>query len=347
MLARDERPHLGALLEPGPDRDLGQPLLDRRNERLGDIADGEHDRDGHAALAGRAVGGAHRSVCGHVDVGVGQHDHVVLRAAERLDALAVLRPVLVDVAGDRRRADEADTGDVRVLEDRVHGDLVALDDVEDAVRQASLLQQLGHVERSRRILLRRLEHERVAAGDGGRPHPHGHHRGEVERGDAGDDAERLADRVDVDSRCRLLGEAALHERRDAAGELDHLEAALHLSHRVREHLAVLVGEDARDLLAAIMDELADAEEDLRALRQRRRAPGGERRRSCAYGSVHLLDGRERDLLRLLAGGGVVDGAGAPGRPRYVRAADPVPDLPQLARFAPSGRFHDLGHLPGA
>ena len=90
---------------------------------------------------------------------------------------------------------------------------------------------------------------------------------------------------------------------------------------------MLVGEDARDVLAVVVDELTDAEEDLHALRQRRRAPGGERRGSCCNGRVDLLDRRERDLLRLLAGGRVVDGAGAPGRPRHARAADPVPDLP--------------------
>ena len=135
-----ERPHLGALVEARPDLDLRQPLLDRRDERLGDVADGEHDGDRHAALAGRAVGGADRGIGRHLDVGVGEDDHVVLRPAERLDALAVLRPRLVDVARDRRRADEADRGDVGVLEQRVDRDLVALDDVEDAVRHARLLQ---------------------------------------------------------------------------------------------------------------------------------------------------------------------------------------------------------------
>ena len=60
-----------------------------------------------------------------------------------------------------------------------------------------------------RILLRRLQHERVAARDRGRPHPHGHHRREVERRDARDDAERLPDRVHVDAGRRLLRELAL------------------------------------------------------------------------------------------------------------------------------------------
>ena len=39
-----------------------------------------------------------------------------------------------------------------------------------------------------------------------------------------DDAERLADRVDVDLGRHALGEAALEQVRDAAGELDDLEA---------------------------------------------------------------------------------------------------------------------------
>ena len=149
----------------------------------------------------------HRRVGRHVDVGVGQHDHVVLGAAERLHALAVLGAGLVDVPRDRRRADEADRGDVGMLEHPVDRDLVAVDDVEDAVRHTGLLEQLGGEERRRRILLGRLEHERVAARERGRPHPHGHHGREVERRDPGDDAERLADRVHVDAGRGLLGEA--------------------------------------------------------------------------------------------------------------------------------------------
>ena len=109
---------------------------------------------------------------------------MVLRAAERLDALPVLRAGLVDVARDRRRADEADRRDVGVLEHPLDRDLVPLDDVEDAVGHAGLLQELGDEHRGGRVLLGRLQDERVAAGDRGRPHPHGHHRGEVERRDA-------------------------------------------------------------------------------------------------------------------------------------------------------------------
>ena len=134
MLAGDERPHLRGGIHPVADRDLRQPLLDRGDERVGGVADRDDDRDGHAPLAGRAVGGADGGVGGHLDVGVGQHDHVVLGAAERLHPLAVLRARLVDVARDRGRADEAERRDVGMLEQRVDRDLVAVDDVEDAVR---------------------------------------------------------------------------------------------------------------------------------------------------------------------------------------------------------------------
>ena len=53
--------------------------------------------------------------------------------------LPFARRRLVDVARDRRRADERDRRDVGVLEQRVDGDLVAVHDVEDTVRQAGLL----------------------------------------------------------------------------------------------------------------------------------------------------------------------------------------------------------------
>ena len=136
MLAGDERAHLDAVIEAVADLDLRQPRLDRLDELSSRVADRDDLGDRHAALAGRAVRGADRRIGGHVDVGVGEDDHVVLRPAERLHALAVLRAGLVDVARDRRRADEADRGDVRVLEQRVDRDLVAVDDVEDAVREA-------------------------------------------------------------------------------------------------------------------------------------------------------------------------------------------------------------------
>ena len=157
---------------------------------------------------------------------------------------------LVDVLGDRGRADEGDRLHLGVGEQTVDGDLVAVQHVEDTVGQTGLLPQLRHPQRRRRHLLARLQHHGVAGRDGDREEPHRHHGREVERGDDPDHAERLAYRVHVDLGRGVLGEAALHQVRDAAGELDDLLAAAHLAQRVGEHLAVLGGDDRRQLLLA-------------------------------------------------------------------------------------------------
>ena len=86
-------------------------------------SDRDRHRHRHAALAGRSVGGRHRGVSGEVDVGVREHEHVVLGPAEGLHPLTVGRPGLVDVPGHRGRSDEADRGHVRVLQQRVTAEL--------------------------------------------------------------------------------------------------------------------------------------------------------------------------------------------------------------------------------
>ncbi len=101
------------------------------------------DRHRHAALACRAVGGRHCGIGGQVDVGVGQHDHVVLGPAQGLHALAVPGAGLVHVACDWSGADEADGTDSRVLQQAVDGLHVAVHDIEHAVRKPGFSQELG------------------------------------------------------------------------------------------------------------------------------------------------------------------------------------------------------------
>src|SRR5690606_37809876 len=120
-------------------------------------------------------------------------------------------------------ADEPDGRDVPVVENGIDGFLVAVDDIEDAGGQASLHHQLGEHQRHGRVTLGRLHDEGVAAGDGRGELPQRDHGGEVERGDSGDDPERLAHGVDVYSSPGALGELALHQVWYADGELDHLD----------------------------------------------------------------------------------------------------------------------------
>ena len=102
-----------------------------------------------------------------------------------------------------------------------------------------LLHQLGEHQRHRGVALGRLEDEGVAAGERRAHLPHRDHRREVERGDPGDDAERLAHRVHVDAGAGGVGELALQQVRRADAELGDLEAALHVALGVGQGLAVL------------------------------------------------------------------------------------------------------------
>jgi hypothetical protein len=188
------------------------------------VADRHRDRDRHAALAGGAVGGAHERIDREVEIGIGHHDHVVLGAAQRLAALSGVGCGLVDVAGDRRRADEAHRGDVRLVQDRVHRLLVAVDHVEHAIGQAGIFEQLGEDQGGRRVALGRLEDEAVAAGERHWEHPHRHDGREAEGRDRGNHAERLAERMPVDPGADILGDLALEQMRPAGGGI--LSAAL-------------------------------------------------------------------------------------------------------------------------
>ncbi len=336
MLAGDQRAHLVVGLTGRTDLDRRNAGLDLVDQFVGDRLAGEHDRDGHASLAGRTVRGADRGVGRHVEIGVGQHQHVVLRPAECLHTLAVLRARLVDVPGDRRRADEADGSNVGVLEDAIDGDLVAVDDVEAAVGKPGLLQQVADQHAGRGILLARLEDEGVAAREGVGEHPHRHHAREVERGDAGHDAERLLDAVHIDPGAGLLAVSALHEVGDAAGELDVLEAAGHFAERVAEHLAVLHADQRGDLFAVGVDQFAHVEHHLGSPRQVGRPPRRERGLGHRDGVVDLCCGGE------VNGGLLLTSSRIPNHPRPPGSAQqnlPINPMRNPVHFFPSS-FRD-------
>ncbi len=139
--------------------------------------------------------------------------------------------------------------DVGMFEEAIDGDAISLNDVEDSVGKAGLLHEFGQEERGAGVFLGWLQDEGVAAGDGVGEHPERHHGGEVERGDAGDDAERLAELIDVNAAAGLFGEAALEEVGDAAGEFDVFEAARDFAEGVGQGLAVFEGDEFGDAAA--------------------------------------------------------------------------------------------------
>ncbi len=158
-------------------------------------------RQGHAPLAGRAEGGAGDVAHRLVEVGVGHDDAMVLGPAHGLDPLSVRRARRIDVLGDVGGARRSFTACTRGWLSRPS--TAALSPCTTLSRPggaARLHHQLGQRRGDRGVLLRGLQHEGVAAGDGDAEHPHRDHGREVERGDAGADAQRLAHRIDVDPR---------------------------------------------------------------------------------------------------------------------------------------------------
>ena len=280
--------------------DHGAALLGERGlEGLVGLSDRDADRVREATLPGCVEGGGKDAVDRGVEIGVGQHDDVVLRPAERLDALSMLCRRLVDVVGHGGRADEGDAVDAGVLEQRVDRRLPAVHEVDDAGRHDAL-QELEHPLHGERVLLRRLADERVPARDGERQEPHWHHEREVERRDRGEDADRLADHVGVDPARDVLEVRALHQRGDAGGDLDALDAAPNLAGCVLDRLAVVAGDEERELVQSPLQPVLELEACAGALDRRRRAPARERVAGGPYRLVDVRRAGERHRSEKLA-----------------------------------------------
>ncbi|MNN06453.1 hypothetical protein D3C81_1192440 [compost metagenome] len=229
---------------------------------------------------------------------------MVLGAAHGLDAFPVLGAHLIDVVGDVGRADEADGVDVGVGQDGVDRHLVAVDDVQHALGRAGLHHQFAQTHRQRRIALGRLQDEGVAGGDRHAEHPHRDHAGEVERGDARHDAERLAHGIDVDAGAGALRVFALQRVRDAAGEFNDFQTALDVALGVGDDLAVFRGQQLGQLVHVGLDQALELEHDAGAALRVGAGPALEGGLSGLNRAVHLADGRQLDAGLNLAGVGV-------------------------------------------
>src|SRR5690606_2662305 len=149
-----------------------------------------------------------------------------------LRTLAVSGRGLVDVLRDRGRADEADGLDAVVVQNRVDGLLVTVDDVENARGQPCLNEELGDAQRDGGVALTGLKDERVTCGERRAHLPQRDHGREVEGRDARDDPQRLAHRIHVDTRAGSRGILTLKQVRSTDGELNDLDTALDVAEGV-------------------------------------------------------------------------------------------------------------------
>ena len=161
-----------------------------------------------------------------------------------------------------------------MVENRVDHFLVAVDDAEHAIGQARRLEQRTQPHRQGRVAFRRLEDEGVAGGDGDAGHPHRDHGGEVERGDAGADADGLTMGENVDAGAGAMGVFTLEHMRDAAAEFDDFKTALDIALRIGEHFAVLGRQDACQIVDLGLHKLLELEHHPGAALRVGRRPGG-------------------------------------------------------------------------
>ena len=150
------------------------------------------------------------------------------------------------------------------------------------------------------------------------------HRREIERRDAGDDAERLAHRIEVDAGAGAVGIFALHQMRNAEREFDHLDAALNVALGVGDRLAVLARQRVGELVVVLGDEVDELHQDAGAALRIDRRPGRLRRLRVLDRGANLGLGGERDMGAHRAVHRLEDVGGSPRLAGDLLAADEMP-----------------------
>ena len=188
-------------------------------------------------------------------------------------------------------------------------------------RKARLDHQFRQHHRHAGIALRGLQDEGVAAGDRRREFPHRDHRREVEGRDAGDDAQRLAHRIDIDAGAGAVRIFALHQMRDAGRELADFQAALDVALGVRHRLAVFAREQVGERIHVAVQKLDELHHDPGAPLWVDGSPAGLRRLGVLDRLAHLRFGGERHAGGDFARHGREHIAEAPRRALHMLAAD--------------------------
>src|SRR6266446_2748650 len=267
----------------------------------------DHDGPGgrRAALAGGDEGGEQDVVGGFLEIGVGEDEGGVLAAHLQREDLRLPQVRFLDGLADGPAADE---------EDAVHSGMrgqggadgrAALDEVEDAARDARLLQaarvDLGGV----RGHVAGLEDDGVAAGQRGKDVPVGEVDGEVERPEHGEDA--VGTEPALGARLPRRWEPGDQLQSFVGGDGRLGAAGLGFGSRFPERLADVEGDGASQLLLALLQHRADPPHELgpvalrngseRALRGARRLDGRvDLRHGPGMAAQHEGEVRRRPVL---------------------------------------------------
>src|SRR5262249_1227292 len=225
----NHRAHLDSRVQPVADNPRLGGSSDRIRKHPAGITDGDRDRRCKAALSGATEGGVCDDLRGHIHLRVREDDHRVLCSTLRLRALSVRRRLAVHVPGDGRGSHEAHGAHRGMFKQGVNRLLRSVHQIHHPARQAGLLDEAEHPLHGDRNFLRRLEDKGVPAGERVRQKPEWDHARKVEWRDRGDHAQRLANHQLVDTSGNVLAGVSLHQHRNAASDLDILDAPAKLA----------------------------------------------------------------------------------------------------------------------
>ena len=248
-------------------------------------------RAGGADLAGivedRARCARHRDA----EIGVREHDHGRLAAELERDVLEVARRGLDDQPPDFAGAGEGDLVDAGMGGERgARGLAEAGDDVDHAVGEASLKDELPEAQRRQRRLLGGFEHDRAAGRERGRELPRRHHQRRVPRDDLPDHADRLAQRVGVEVAGLREGDGFAGDLGGPAGHVaQHLGAVDEVGVAdVDDRLAVVDRFKLGQFVLVRLDQVGELPHELGALAAGHFAPGA-RLECCTRGRDRGID----------------------------------------------------------
>ena len=182
------------------------------------------------------------------------------------------------------------------------------DDVDDSGWESGCGGRLGEDEGGPRCHLRGLEDDRVARGDGRQDLPRSHLQRVVPRRDRTDDAEGLP----TDHRRRLLPVGACRESCELPGGAGEEAGVVDRPGDVElggqpDRLARLLRLEGRDLLAARLELVGEAEEEVGALARGERLARRVRRLRGSDGLVDVVSGGEPIRTGRRCRGGVRQG----------------------------------------
>ena len=252
-LLGNHRAHLHAIFEAIAHSQLRGRFRDGVAEGLLRFADGDGYRHSQATLPGAPKGAVADDLRRHLHVGIRQNDHGILRAALALRAFPFFSGTRVDVAGYRSGTDKADGTHPRIVNQCVDRDLAAIHQVYDALGQPRFFDQFIDVPHRQRDALRRLQDEGIPRRNRIGQKPERNHARKVERHDRSRHTQRLADHHLVDAARDIFQVVALHHHRNAAGHLHILDRAPHLRLRLGEGLAILLRNEAADVIEVILE----------------------------------------------------------------------------------------------